>query len=286
MPLKYDIFGAIDKEPPQLTTARSILGVGRDTNTENIKKVYRKLALEWHPDKHYGKSSEEDANQKMGLYSSAYKLLTDSSKRKEAEQAFLEALRQPFLVGNRVFCLGSLYGHRIYIPHGNTAITDASRLITGENSGQTYDIPKKHYVIEGIRNSILSSELEDLLYTFYSGSNTNELKLGFFNKDYGGLDDLPWIIENDRAVDHFLNRRFKQAAYRMQQADSKCPGNVIFMFRHGVCLEAFAAENRSKKLEWKGLVENSIGLYEGALSLLSGKKIWEKTNYMGEKERC
>lgn len=282
MSTKYGIFGALDKEPPQLTTARSILGLGRDADKDEIKRTYRKLAMKWHPDKNYGKPTEQEATQKMALYISAYELLTDTEKRKEAEQAFQKALNQPFSSGNRVFCLGSLYGHRIYIPQGSAVITDTNRLLTGEKSDSEF-IPQKHHVIYGVRSSILDSELSDLLYTFYSGNNLEELSQGFHTKEYGGLDDLPWIRNNDKAVDHFLNRRFKQAAFRMNEADRACPRNVIFMYRHGVCLEAFAAENRPKKQEWKSLVNFAVNLYESCLEKLKNRRVWEEKECLGRK---
>ena len=37
----------------------NILGVKPDANDSILKKAYRKLALEWHPDKHATKSEEE-----------------------------------------------------------------------------------------------------------------------------------------------------------------------------------------------------------------------------------
>jgi len=279
---KYGIFGAIDKEPPQLTTARSILGLGRDAEEQEIKKVYRKLAMKWHPDKHYEKPTEQEATQKMALYASAYELLSDTEKRKGAEQSFQKALNQPFLIGNRVFCLGSLYGHRIYIPQGSAVITDANRLLTGEKSDSKF-IPQKHYAVYGIRSSILESEVADLLYTFYSGNYTEELEKGFHSREHGGLDDLIWIRDNDLAVDHFLNRRFKQAAWRMKEASGECLGNIILMYRQGICLEAFAAENRPKKESWKDLVKTAIKLYEVCLEKLKNRKEWEEKEYLGRK---
>lgn len=59
-----------------------ILGVRRDASKREVKKAYRKLALEWHPDKHSG--SEDDkraAEKKFQEIAEAYEVLNDEEKR-------------------------------------------------------------------------------------------------------------------------------------------------------------------------------------------------------------
>jgi curved DNA-binding protein len=56
------------------------LGVARDAKPEEIKRAYRKLALQWHPDRHKeGKRAE--AEQKFKRISEAYEVLSDPEKR-------------------------------------------------------------------------------------------------------------------------------------------------------------------------------------------------------------
>ncbi|MGA7874153.1 MAG: DnaJ domain-containing protein [Desulfoferrobacter sp.] len=59
------------------------LGVPTDASTEEIKKVYRKLALETHPDRNPDDPTAEERFKKI---SEAYGVLTDSQKRAQYDQ--------------------------------------------------------------------------------------------------------------------------------------------------------------------------------------------------------
>lgn len=55
-----------------------ILGVPKDANADAIKKAYRKLAMQFHPDKNPGNKEAED---KFKEAAEAYEVLSDSEKR-------------------------------------------------------------------------------------------------------------------------------------------------------------------------------------------------------------
>ena len=57
-----------------------VLGVPRGASADEIKRAYRKLALEWHPDRHPGDSKEE-AEKKFRQVSEAHEVLSDPEKR-------------------------------------------------------------------------------------------------------------------------------------------------------------------------------------------------------------
>jgi molecular chaperone DnaJ len=60
------------------------LGVSRDANDDQLKKAYRKLAKQYHPDNNLGDT--ETANAKMKEINEAYGVLSDQNKRKTYDQ--------------------------------------------------------------------------------------------------------------------------------------------------------------------------------------------------------
>ena len=60
------------------------LGVPKDAKADEIKKAYRKLARDLHPDKNPGNKLAED---KFKAISEAYDVLSDDAKRKEYDEA-------------------------------------------------------------------------------------------------------------------------------------------------------------------------------------------------------
>ncbi len=61
-----------------------ILGVSRNASDTEIKKAYRKLAMQYHPDRNPGK--EKWANEKFKEINEAYGVLGDPQKRKQYDQ--------------------------------------------------------------------------------------------------------------------------------------------------------------------------------------------------------
>jgi molecular chaperone DnaJ len=57
-----------------------ILGVSKDVTQDELKKVYRKLAIQYHPDKNQG---DKKAEEKFKEISEAYDTLSDENKRKK-----------------------------------------------------------------------------------------------------------------------------------------------------------------------------------------------------------
>jgi molecular chaperone DnaJ len=66
-----------------------VLGVSRGASQDEIKKAYRKLAMQFHPDRNPDKSAED----KFKEASEAYEVLSDSQKRSRYDQYGHEGLR-------------------------------------------------------------------------------------------------------------------------------------------------------------------------------------------------
>ncbi|MFO5440917.1 MAG: DnaJ C-terminal domain-containing protein [Dolichospermum sp.] len=74
-----------------------ILGVPKDASSEEIKKVYRRLARQYHPDLNPGNKEEEEKFKTIG---EAYEILSDSSRRSQYDQ-FSRYWQQNGFAGNK-----------------------------------------------------------------------------------------------------------------------------------------------------------------------------------------
>ena len=61
----------------------STLGVPRTATETEIKKAYRKLAMQYHPDRN---TNDPKAAKKFGEVAGAYEVLSDAKKRKNYDQ--------------------------------------------------------------------------------------------------------------------------------------------------------------------------------------------------------
>ena len=69
-----------------------VLGVARSVSSEDLRKAYRKLAKEFHPDRNQG---NEKAADRFKEISAAYDLLGDADKRAKFDRGEIDASGQP-----------------------------------------------------------------------------------------------------------------------------------------------------------------------------------------------
>ncbi|WP_392531716.1 DnaJ C-terminal domain-containing protein [Nostoc sp. C117] len=74
-----------------------ILGISKDASSEEIKKVYRRLARQYHPDLNPGNKAAEDKFKDIG---EAYEVLSDTAKRSQYDQ-FSRYWKQKGFAGNK-----------------------------------------------------------------------------------------------------------------------------------------------------------------------------------------
>ena len=89
-----------------------ILGVERKASQEEIKKAYRKLAMQYHPDRNPG---NKQAEEKFKEAAEAYEVLSDQEKRRRYDQFGHEGMRgtdfRPFTNVDDIFStFGDIFG--------------------------------------------------------------------------------------------------------------------------------------------------------------------------------
>lgn len=112
------------------------LGVSKNASADELKKAYRKQALEWHPDRH--KENKEEAEKRFKLINEAYQVLSDPQKKAAYDQ-FGHAAFSPGggMGGSNPFAGGNPFG-------GGGPFTYAYRSTNGQNPfsdfGDPFDI--------------------------------------------------------------------------------------------------------------------------------------------------
>lgn len=84
-----------------------VLGISKTATVEEIKKAYRKLAMQYHPDRNPG---NKEAEEKFKEATEAYTILADAEKRKQYDQFGFAGVEGMFSGGQNPFSGGGFNG--------------------------------------------------------------------------------------------------------------------------------------------------------------------------------
>jgi len=85
-----------------------VLGVSRNASKEDIKKAYRKLAMQYHPDRNPG---DKEAEEKFKEAAEAYEVLSDDTKRSNYDRFGHDGLRNSGFSGGGFADINDIFSH-------------------------------------------------------------------------------------------------------------------------------------------------------------------------------
>ncbi|KAL9091444.1 MAG: hypothetical protein Q9165_004830 [Trypethelium subeluteriae] len=202
------------------TSYYELLGVTKQASEDDIKKAYRKRALEYHPDRNYGK--EEEATRLFAAVQAAYEVLSDPQER-----AWYDSHEGEILRGDDGSGTGEEhYEHNIKV----TTADDIMRMIRKFHGGIQYtDSPSGFYgflreTFEGLSREEQAAadwgnvddvdypsfghkedEYDDVVKHFYAVWSNFSTKKTFAWKDLYRLSDAP-----DRRVRRLMEKENKR----------------------------------------------------------------------------
>ncbi len=141
-----------------------VMGVGRDATDEDIKKAYRKLAFQYHPDR----NQDQDTCEKFKEINEAYEVLSDTDKRASYDRFGRAGTNGAFARGFEGFDMGG-FGDIFEAFFGGTATGTRRAAQRGADLRYDVDITFEEAVF-GCEKQILLVRTEVCLACHGSGS--------------------------------------------------------------------------------------------------------------------
>lgn len=137
-----------------------ILGINKEASLHEVKKAYRRLAKELHPDKNKG---DEEASQKFQDLGAAYEVLSDEEKRKKYDRCGEDCLKRDGLMDNNFDPFASFFGdfgffgeqqqHQHETPRGANIVMDVYVTLEDLYSGTFVEITRFKPVVKAAKGT-------------------------------------------------------------------------------------------------------------------------------------
>ncbi|KAK3856240.1 hypothetical protein Pcinc_037423 [Petrolisthes cinctipes] len=182
-----------------------ILGVTLKANDDDLKKAYRKMALQWHPDKNPDKS--EEAKEQFQLIQAAYEILSDPQER-----AFYDRNRESILRGKAANS------------EGNPENLDLFKYFTRQCYSGFNDSEKGFYTVyRQVFEDIAAKDMkymddeEDIIIPNFGSSDSDLEDVGQFYRYWSGYCtamEFHWAETYDMREAHQMGRYVQRKAGR------------------------------------------------------------------------
>lgn len=103
-----------------------ILGIGQNDDSDTIKKAYRKLAMQYHPDKNPG---DKESEEKFKEVSEAYEVLSDPNKKRQYDNGGFDFRRHSHHYSNPFDIFSSVFGRS---PFDGFSFTSQTRMMNAD----------------------------------------------------------------------------------------------------------------------------------------------------------
>ncbi|GAB4353810.1 MAG: molecular chaperone DnaJ [Candidatus Abyssubacteria bacterium] len=133
-----------------------ILGLSRDATENDIRKAYRRLAMQYHPDRTQG---DKDSEEKFKELSEAYAVLIDPEKRANYDQFGHAGVGGGFTDFTGFGAFGDIFGDIFEDFFGGTTTRRRTQAQRGDDIAYSFDITLEE-AFEGIDREISVSRME------------------------------------------------------------------------------------------------------------------------------